>query len=84
MKPRARLDANEFLRILEKAGRKVVRVSASNRLRLVPSFMRWIGMGFPSMYVMEGNDYYYYTYSKEPLTLPESTEVIDALAFLFY
>jgi hypothetical protein len=46
--------------------------------------MQWIGTTIPWMYVMEGNDYYYYAYSKEPLTLPDSTEVIDASAFWFY
>ena len=35
------------------------------------------------MYVMEGSDYYYYTYSWQPLALPESAEVIDAEAFFF-
>jgi hypothetical protein len=83
MKPRVRLDANEFLRILDKAGGKVIRVLTSNRMRLFPPFVDWIGIKFPSMYVVEGNDYYFYTLSKQPLSLPESAEVVDAQAFSF-
>lgn len=84
MKPRARLGADDFLQILRNAGGVVIRVSPSNRLRVLPPILRWIGAMFPWMYVVEGTGYYYYTYSKGPLTLPESAEVIDATGFHFF
>src|SRR5277367_4138538 len=72
MKPRVRLDADEFLRISDKAEGKVIRVSPASRLRPLPPFLQrlfaliehWIGTKFPWMYVLEGKDYYYYTRSK--------------------
>jgi hypothetical protein len=97
MKPRVRLDANEFLRIMDQAGGNVIRVLTTNRTRLFPpfadrieTFLKWIGISvdwqgimFRNMYVVEGNDYYFYTLSKEPLALPESTKVVEAQAFSF-
>ena len=72
-----------FFGFWTKEGGKVIRVLTSNRMRLFPPFVDWIGIKFPSMYVVEGNDYYFYTLSKQPLSLPESAEVVDAQAFSF-
>jgi len=84
-KPIVCLDAAAFLQIVSKAGGVVIRVSAANRLRSLPPILRWwVGPMFPPvMYVVEDTGYYYCTYSREPLTLPESAEVIDATRVSF-
>jgi hypothetical protein len=80
MKPVVCLDPAEFLRLLEKSGGKVIRASMQGQWPLLP---KWIQLLFRTRYMTERSDYYYYTYSAEPLTLPESVEVVDAWSFRF-
>ena len=69
MGPRVQVDAFEFLRIVEREKGLVIRT------RPVPL----IGM---RMYVTRSGDYYYYTRTKDALTIPAGIEVKDAQAML--
>jgi len=69
MKPRVLLEPDTFQQLVKAEQNKVIK-TAKIALR-------------GHMYVTEGTSYYYYTYSKEPLTLPPGTEVVDAKLFNF-
>ena len=69
MKPKVWLEPNEFLQILEQSNSKVIKTG------------KILFQGI--MYVTEGSDYYFYTYAKEQLQLPEGTNVIHAKTFQF-
>ena len=64
MKPRVLLEPDAFNKIVKAEQRQVVRTAKI--------FLRG------HMYVTEGDSYYYYAFSKEPFTLPNGIEVIDA------
>ena len=81
MKPVVWLDPAEFVRVAGKSGGKVIRASMRGRWPLLPT---WVQQIFPVRYVTEGSDYYYHTYSTEPLSLPESVEVVNAWSFRFW
>lgn len=69
MKPRVLLESDAFNRLVEAEQNKVIRTTKV--------------LFHGHMYVTEGDSYYFYAYSKEPLTLPKGTEVIDAKLFNF-
>ena len=64
MKPRVYLEPDEFLRLSGQGNAKIIR-TAKVLLR-------------GAMYVTEADDYFYYTYSKDPLQLPAEAEVVNA------
>ena len=64
MKPRVLLEPEAFNQLIKAEQSKVIRTTKI--------FLRG------HMYVTEGDSFFYYSYSKEPLTLPEGTDVIDA------
>ena len=61
MGPRLRVDTETFLREVESSGRKVIRGPKV-----------WL-QGYT--YMVCGDEYYYYTISKEELKLPETIEI---------
>ena len=69
MKPRVFLEPTEFLRMVVEGNAKVIKTG------------KILFQGF--MCVTEASDYYYYTVTKEPLELPETTHVIQARAVYF-
>ena len=69
MKPRVLLEPDAFCRLVKAEQNTVIRTQK----------MLFQGQ----MHVTEGESYFYYAYSKEPLTLPMGTEVIDAKFFAF-
>jgi hypothetical protein len=81
MKPVVYLDPAEFLRLVEKSGGKVIRATMRAPWPLLPE---WIRKSYRTRYVTEGSDYYYCVSSYEPLSLPESVEVIDAWSIRFW
>ena len=69
MKPRVLLETDAFCQLVKAEQNRVIR---TNKILLQGH-----------MHVTEGESYFYYAYSKEPLTFPKGTEVIDAKSFAF-
>lgn len=69
LKPRVLLEPSQFLRILDKFDSKIIK---TGKLFL---------QGY--MYVIEGDDYYYYAISKEAIELPPDREVIHSRSVQF-
>ncbi|VAX40361.1 hypothetical protein MNBD_PLANCTO02-1893 [hydrothermal vent metagenome] len=62
MKPRVSLSEQAFMDILNKCESKIIKAQKT-----------WLQ---GHMYVIESDGYYYYTHSKEPLSIPENREVV--------
>jgi hypothetical protein len=64
MGPRIRITEPEFLKLAEKERGLVIRGPQA----------RWAG----AMYLLRSGDYYYYTFSKTPLDLPQECHILES------
>ena len=69
LKPRVLLEPSQFLRILDQYDSKIIKTGK----QLLQGYM----------YVIEGDDYYYYAISKEAIELPPDREVIHSRSVQF-